>query len=58
MGDRAVWIKADDKKLTQDFVEKNAIYGLYKITDDTKDVDLANGSSITVNILDRIIAVK
>jgi hypothetical protein len=58
MGKRAVWITADDKKLTQDFIEKKAIYGLYKITNDTKEVDLANGSNLTINILDRIIAVR
>ena len=58
MGNRAVWIKATDKSLTKDFIEQKTIYGLYKITDDTKDVDLANGSSLTVNILNRVIAVR
>ena len=57
-GNRAVWITARNKELVQDFVRANSIYGLYKVTPKTKKVNLVNGSSLKINILDRIIAVK
>lgn len=57
-GDRAIWITAKNKDLVTDFVDNKVVYGLYKIEEDIKSVDLVNGSSKKINVLNRIIAFR
>lgn len=55
---RVVSIHTKDVRLSSDFVNKNKIYGLFKITDKLETLDMTDGSQLTVNQLERLAIIK